>query len=150
MEAELSWKENGKSTRVKGIPNASTLPSRLAISVIHQGFIITFIEQGTLKVTSPPRAKGAKVLDTTTRADYIVTNRVSDKRKISLCVCGNQQQEGITRNYNSGNLYASVMKAAEVWLMMAIAAKKENLNVYNTNAKQAFLNGDIGEEIIFI
>ena len=39
-----------------------------------------FLTQGTLKIVKPE--KGAKILDTTTRADYIVTNRVSEKRKI--------------------------------------------------------------------
>jgi hypothetical protein len=38
-----------------------------------------FIEQGTLKIARPE--KGAKVLDTATRADYKVTNGVFDKRK---------------------------------------------------------------------
>jgi hypothetical protein len=41
------------------------------------------------------------------------------------------------------------MKASEVQLMMAIAAR-ENLNVHKTDTKRAFLNKDIGEEIIFI
>ena len=43
-----------------------------------------FIEQGTLKIARPEN--GAKVLDTTTRADYKVTNGVFDKRKIRLCL----------------------------------------------------------------
>ncbi len=38
-----------------------------------------FIEQGTLKIARPE--KGAKVLDTTTRADYKVTNWVFDSAK---------------------------------------------------------------------
>ncbi len=42
----------------------------------------------TLKIARPE--KGAKVLDTTTCADYKVANGVLDKRKIRLCVCGNQ------------------------------------------------------------
>ena len=68
-----------------------------------------FIEQGTLKIARPE--KGAKVLDTTTRADYKVANGVFDKRKIRLCVCGNQQVEGV--HYKSGDLYAAVMKTSE-------------------------------------
>ncbi len=48
-----------------------------------------FIEQGTLIIARPE--KGAKVLDTTTRADYKVTNGVFDKRKIRLCACGNKK-----------------------------------------------------------
>jgi hypothetical protein len=55
----------------------------------HQGFH----EQGTLKVVrSEP---GAKILKTTTRADYKVTNGVFKKRKIQLRMCGNQQEEGV-------------------------------------------------------
>ena len=77
----------------------------------HQGFF----EQGTLQVARPE--PGAKIFDTITRADYKVTNGVFEKRKIRLCVCGNQQEEGI--HYNSGNLYAPVMKASEVRLMVA-------------------------------
>jgi hypothetical protein len=69
-----------------------------------------FIEQGTLKIAWPEQ--GAKVLrlDSTKRADYKVRNRVFDKRKIRLCVCCNQQVEGI--HYKPGYLYAPVMKAA--------------------------------------
>ncbi len=52
-----------------------------------------FIKQGTLKIARPE--KGAKVLDTTTRAYYKVTNGMFDKRKIRLCVCGNQPVEGV-------------------------------------------------------
>ncbi len=73
-----------------------------------------FVEQGTLKIARPE--KGAKVLDTTTCADYKVTNGVFDKRKIRLCVCGNQLVEGV--HHKSGDLYAPVMKASEVRLMV--------------------------------
>ena len=87
-----------------------------------------FLTQGTLKIVKPE--KGAKILDTTTRADYKVTNGVFDKRKIRLCVCGNQQEEGV--HYNSGDLYAPVMKASEVRIAFNLAAR-ENLNVYKTD-----------------
>ena len=60
----------------------------------HQGFF----EQGTLQVARPE--PGAKILDTITMGDYKVTNGVFEKQKIRLCVCGNQQEEGI--HYNSG------------------------------------------------
>jgi hypothetical protein len=49
-----------------------------------------FIEQGTLINARPE--KGAKVLDITTRANYKVTNGVF---KIRLCVCCNQQAQGV-------------------------------------------------------
>ncbi len=75
------------------------------------------------------------VLDTTTCADYKVTNRVFDKR-IRLCICGNQQEEGV--HYILGSLYALVMKASAVLFMMDITAR-DNLFVFKTDTKQAFL-----------
>jgi hypothetical protein len=75
------------------------------------------------------------VLYSTTRADYKVTNGVFDKRKIRLCVCCNQQVEGV--HYKSGDLYAPVMKAAEVRLMVAIAAQY-GCKMLKTDTKQAF------------
>ncbi len=73
------------------------------------------------------------MLDTTTRVDYKVTNGVFDKRKIRLCVCGNQQVEGV--HYKSGDLYAPVMKASEV--MVAITAQY-GCKLLKTDTKQAF------------
>ena len=102
-----------------------------------------FSTQGTLKIAKPE--KGAKILDKTTSADYKVTNSVFDKRKIRWCVWGNQQEEGV--HCNSGDLYAPVMKASEVWLAFNLAAS-ENLNKYKTDTKQAFLIGEMGKEII--
>ncbi len=61
------------------------------------------------------------MLDNTTHADYKVTNGVFDKRKIRLCVCCNQQVEGV--HYISGDVYAPVMKPSEVFLMVAITAQ---------------------------
>ena len=74
-------------------------------------------------------------------------NGVFDKRKIRLCVCGNQQVEGV--HYKSGDLYAPVMKASEVRLMVAIAAQY-GCKMLKTDTKQAFLNGKIGDEKIYI
>jgi hypothetical protein len=39
----------------------------------------------------PP--KGARILGTTTRLDYIIDNGVLDKRKVRMCVLGNHQSE---------------------------------------------------------
>ena len=158
MEAELVSTPVGKPSRVKGLPDSidPSKPPRNyrdamkredrqewaeAYDKEYQGFI----EQGTLKIAKPE--KGAKVLDTTTRADYKVTNGVFDKRKIRLCVCGNQQVEGV--HYQAGDLYAPVMKASEVRLMVAIAAK-HGCKMLKTDTKQAFLNGEIGSEKIYI
>jgi hypothetical protein len=158
MEAELVNTPVDGPSRVKGLPDSidPNKPQRNyrdamrredrqewaeAYDKEYQGFI----EQGTLKIAKPE--KGAKVLDTTTRADYKVTNGVFDKRKIRLCVCGNQQVEGV--NYESGDLYAPVMKASEVRLMVAIAAQ-HGCKLLKTDTEQAFLNGEIGGEKIYI
>ena len=62
---------------------------------------------------------------------------------------GNQQKEGVHNQLGASELYALVMKAAEVLLFVGIAAKYR-LNLVKSNTKQAFLNGDIGEEKIFV
>jgi hypothetical protein len=59
----------------------------------------------------------------------------------------NPQKEGV--NYQLGELYAPVMKAAEVLLFMTLAAK-HRLTVFKSDNKQAFLNGEIGDEKIYI
>ncbi len=105
----------------------------------YQGFIM--IEQETLKIARPDN--GVKVLDTTTRADCKVTNGVFDKRKIRLCVCCNQQVEG--GHFKFGDLYAPVMKASEVRLMVAIAAQY-GCKMLKTDTKQEFLYGEIGKK----
>ncbi len=48
-----------------------------------------------------------------------------------------------------GELYAPVMNAVEVRLFIAIAAK-HRLNLFKSDTMQAFLNGDIGDEKIFV
>ena len=86
-------------------------------------------------------------MGTTTRTEYKVVNGIFKKRKVRLCVMGNQQEKGV--HYQLGKLYAPVMKAAEVLLFNAIAARY-GLNLFKSDTKQAFLNGDIGEEEIFV
>jgi hypothetical protein len=104
-----------------------------------------FVQHGTLKIERPP--PGAKILGTTTRADYKVVNSVFQKCKIRLCAMGNQQKEGI--HYKAGELYAPVMKASEVRMFFAIAAK-HGLRVSRSDTKQAFLNGEIGSEVLYL
>ena len=66
---------------------------------------------------------------------------------VRLCVMGNQQEKG--EHYQLGELYAQVMKADEVRLFMAIAAKY-GLNLFKSDTKQAFINRDIGDEFFFV
>jgi hypothetical protein len=61
-------------------------------------------------------------------------------------VMGNQQKEGV--HYPLGELYAPVMKAARR-LFMAKAAK-HRLTVFKSDTNQEFLNGEIGDEKIYI
>ena len=77
-----------------------------------------FVQHGTLKIERPP--PGAKILRTTTRTEYKVVNGVFQKCKVRLCAMGNQQKEGI--HYKAGELYAPVMKNAEVQTFLAITA----------------------------
>ena len=104
-----------------------------------------FLEHGTLKIVRPE--PGVKILGTTTRTEYKVVNGALKKRKVRLCAMGNQQKEGI--HYRAGELYAPVMKATEVRLFLAKAAQM-GLPVFKSDTKQAFLNGDIGAELLYI
>ena len=58
---------------------------------------------------------------------------------------GNQQKEGI--HYKACELYAQVMKNTEVRNFLAIAAM-HGLRVSRCVTKQAFLNGEIGSEVL--
>ena len=75
-------------------------------------------------------------MGTSTRTEYKVTNGVFKKRKVRLCVMGNQQKGGL--HYRLGELCAPVMKAAEVRLFVAIDAKY-GLDLFKSDTKQAFL-----------
>ena len=48
-----------------------------------------------------------------------------------------------------GELYAQVMKTTQVRLFVAIAAK-HRLNLFNSDTNQAFLNGEMSVEKIYI
>ena len=82
------------------------------------------------------------MIGTTTGTEYKVTNGVFKKHKVLHCVKINQQKEGV--HYQLGQPYVPVMKAAEVRLFVAIAAK-HRLNLFKSDTKQAFLNEDICE-----
>ena len=61
-----------------------------------------FLEHGTLKIVR--LEPGAKMLGTNTHTEYKVINGVFKKRKVRLCVLGNQQKEGV--HFQLGELYA--------------------------------------------
>ncbi len=67
------------------------------------------------------------------------------KYKVRHCVMGNQQKECV--HYKLGD--APVMKTAEVRLFVAIAAQN-GIKVFKIDTKQAFVNGERGEEQTYI
>ena len=77
-----------------------------------------FTERGAFSIVKPP--PGVKILGTTTVCDYKMDSGVFQKRKVRMCVRGDQQVEGV--NFSSEDLYAPTVKASEVRLLSAIAA----------------------------
>ncbi len=74
-----------------------------------------------------PLKKGIKLMGMTTRWEYNVTNGTFEKRKVRLRAMGNQQIAGI--HFNESDLYAPVLKAHEVRLLVAIAAQRRRRNM---------------------
>ena len=94
-----------------------------------------------------PLPKGARALGTTTRRDYKVVNGVFSKRKVRMCVRGDQQRDGV--DYQSADLYSPTLKAAEARLLTAIGAE-HGCKIYKTDTSQAFLYGDMGDDKVYI
>ena len=150
--------QNPNSKRVAGLPacidptkppknfkDAMSRPDRQQWAEAYNKEYQGFIERGTFVVVKPE--KGEKVLGTTTRLDYNMVNGVFDKRKVRLCVRGDQQQEGI--HFRSSDLYSPALKAPEAGLIAAIAAE-HNCRILKTDTKQAFLYGEMGDEKVYI
>ena len=55
-------------------------------------------------------------MGTTTRLDYKIDNGVLSKRKVRMCVRGDQQTED---SFNSSDFYSPVLKAPEARLLAA-------------------------------
>ena len=91
-----------------------------------------------------PCPQGVKVLGTLTRTEYKIDNGIFTKRKVRLCIRGDQQEEG--RDYNPQDLYAPTLKSTEARLIAAISAQHGNI-MWKTDCKQAFLNGDMDVDL---
>ncbi len=63
-----------------------------------------------------------------------------------MCVRGDQQIAGVSLETD---LYAPVLKAAEARLLLALAAANGD-KVIKTDTKQAYLYGDMGNDVIYI
>ena len=90
---------------------------------------------------------GIKILDTLTRLEYKEDNGEFIKCKARLCARGDQQVNGV--NFKETDLYAPTLKAAEGRLLMAIAAANGH-KIYKTDTKQAFLYGDMGDDVVYL
>ena len=88
--------------------------------------------------------KGMQLMGMTTRMDYKISNGVLEKYKVRLCAMGNQQKAGI--HFDERDLYAPVLKAAEVRLLAAIAAQR-GAKIYKYDTAQAFLYGDVDQDL---
>ena len=60
-----------------------------------------FTDRDVFDIVKPP--PGAKILGTTTVCDYKMDSGVFQKRKVRMCVRGDQQQEGV--NFQASDLY---------------------------------------------
>jgi hypothetical protein len=100
---------------------------------------------GAVQAVKPP--PGAKILGTTTRTEYKTSNGIFDKRKVRMCVRGDQQVEG--QDFFQQDLYAPTLKAQEARLIAAIAAQ-HGTKLFKTDCKQAFLYGDMDDVEIYI
>jgi hypothetical protein len=101
-----------------------------------------FIQRKSFTQKRPP--PGAKIIGTTTTLEYKMDNGEFIKRKARLCIRGDQQKKD--EHYQASDLYSPVIKATEIRLLIAIAAQS-GLPIYKTDTKQAFLYGDLDEEI---
>ena len=104
-----------------------------------------FKERNAFKVVRPK--PGVKILDTLTRLEYKEDNGTFQKRKARMCVRGDQQVEG--ESFNASDLYAPVLKAPEARLLAAIAAE-HGCPLLKTDTRQAFLYGDMGDDVVYI
>ena len=104
-----------------------------------------FKDRDVFAIVVPP--PNVKILGTTTVCDYKKDSGVFQKRKVRMCVRGDQQVEGV--DYLSSDLYSPTVKASEVRLLTAIAAE-HGATIYKTDTRQAFLYGSMGDEDIYV
>ena len=82
-----------------------------------------------------------------TRLEYKEDNGEFLKCKVRLCARGDQQIPEVS--FKESDLYAPVLKATEARLLLALAAA-EGAKVIKTDTKQAYLYGDMGDDVVYI
>ena len=142
----------GRQTRIKGLPDSidPTKPPKNFRDAILRGDsqewaaaldkeYMGFKHRGIFELV--PFQKGMKLMGMSTRREYRdkVTNGLFEKQKVR-----NQQIAGI--HFNESGLYAPVLKANEVRLLVAIAAHR-GATIYKYDTPQAFLYGDVDEDL---
>ncbi len=85
--------------------------------------------------------------DTITRLEYKEDNGEFLNVKARMCVRGDQQIAGVS--FKETDLYATVLKAAEARLLLALAAANGD-KVLKTDTKQAYLYCDMGSDVVYI
>jgi hypothetical protein len=88
-----------------------------------------------------------KVHDTLTRLEYKEGNGEFLKCKVRLYARGGQQISGVS--FQESDLYAAVLKSATARLLLALAAA-HGAKVVKTDTQQAYLNGDMDDDVIYI
>ncbi len=79
--------------------------------------------------------------------EYKIVNGMFKMSKVLQCVIGIQQEQGV--HFQLGELYTPVSKDAEMLLFITLTAKHQ-LKIYKSDTKQEFLNGNMGEEKIYV
>jgi hypothetical protein len=105
---------------------------------------VGFQQRKIFKVFKPQ--PGVKIHDTLTRLEYKGDNGEFLKNKVRLCASGDQQILGVSFQESD---HAPVLKAAEARLLLAIAAAN-GAKVIKTDTKQAYLYGDMGDDVVYI
>ncbi len=88
---------------------------------------------------------GVRINDTITRLEYKEDNSGFLKCKMRLCSRGDQQTPGVS--FRGSDLYSPVLKATEARLLLALAAA-EGAKVIKTDTEQAYLNEDMGDDVV--
>ena len=102
-----------------------------------------FKQREVFKIVKPE--PGVRIHDILTRLEYKEDNCEFLKCKVCLCARGDQQESGVS--FHESDLYAPVLKATEARLLLALAAA-DGAKVVKTDNKQAYLYGDMGDDIV--
>jgi hypothetical protein len=107
------------------------------------GKTILFQQLKVFKVVLPE--PGVKINDTLTRKEYTEDNCEFLKNKVRLCARGDQQIPGVS--FQESDLYVPVLSGRRLLLALAAA---NGAKVVKTNTEQAYLNGDMGDDVVYI